>query len=95
MLESIEMNRLIICTAKPPATIEGMAVCPGKDIAVAVGPFFVEINTRGATDPFEVSRRTHCRLRVPLTTGHNHGCPPCRGRLASCNVAWVQHTLKC
>lgn len=53
MLESIEMNRLIICTAKPPATIEGMAVCPGKDIAVAVGFFLVEVNTRGATDPYE------------------------------------------
>lgn len=43
-LETIEMNRLIICTVKPPATIEGMAVCPRKDIAVAVGFFLVEVN---------------------------------------------------
>lgn len=95
MLETIEMNRLIICTAKPPATIEGRAVCPRKDIAVAVGFFIVEVNTMGATDFFRVSRRTHRRLWVPLTTGHNRGCPPCRGRLASCNVAELQHTLKC
>lgn len=51
--ETIEMNRLIICTAKPPATIEGMAVCPGKDIAVSVGFFLIEVNIRGATDSFE------------------------------------------
>lgn len=95
MLETIEMNRLIICTAKPPATIEGVAVCPGKDIAVAVGFFLSEVNIRGATASNGDSRLTHRQLFVPLTRGHNLGYPPCSGRLASCNVAGVQHTLKC